>query len=127
MPAVRGEEHVPVGSLYIGAAAEDQQVGGVDVGAVFLLRQAESADSTVGEQLRHPGPDGRILALPDRTQAQDGDLPGVPVDESLEAQHLRQCRDPTGVPTFVLVPVGVGRRGKEGREQRFLGPEFEEV
>ncbi|GAA3030492.1 hypothetical protein GCM10020000_04010 [Streptomyces olivoverticillatus] len=153
--AVGGEEDVAVGALDIGAAAEDgdepggvavayvvlgaagqeaavavglqQHVGGVDVGAVGLLGQAEGEHLALREELRGAGAGGGVVALPDRTEAEDGDLPRVPVVEAVEAEDLVEGRDPGGVPALVLLPVGGRGRGEEGREQPFLGGEREEV
>ena len=153
--AVGGEEHVAVGALDIGAAAEDgdetggvavadvvlaaagpetavavgleEHVGGVDVGAVALLGQAEGEHLALGEEFGRPGADGGVVALPDRAETQDRDLPRVPVVEPVEAEDLVEGGDSGRVPALVRLSLGGGRGGEEGREQPFLGGEFEEV
>ena len=155
MAAVGGEEDVAVGALDVGAAAEDgdepggvavadvvlgaagpeaavavglqEHVGGVDVGAVGLLGQAEREHLALGEEFGGAGAGGGVVALPDRAEAEDGDLPGVPVVEAVEAEDLVEGGDPGGVPALVARPAGVGGRGQEGREQALLGGEGEEV
>ena len=105
--AVGGEEHVALRALHVGAAAEhrhharlvavadvvlaagrgeaavpgrrEHHVGGVDVGAVLALGQAEGEDRALVQQPRRALPGGGVLALPDRAEAQDRDLPRVPV------------------------------------------------
>ncbi len=152
VPAVGGEEDVALRPLDVRAAAEhrdqagdvavtdvvlgagggeaalavrgEDHVGRVDVGAVAALGEPERHHVALGQQLGGPRPDGLVLALPDRAEAQDGDLPGVPVAEAVEAEDLVQLGDPGGVPA--LVRVGRGRRQELG-EQAFLGGEFEEV
>nr|BFE73348.1 hypothetical protein GCM10020092_066490 [Actinoplanes digitatis] len=154
VPAVGGEEDVAVRPVDVGAAAEDRHepgdvavadvvlgaarqeaargvrgedhVGGVDVGAVAALGEPERHDVPVGEQPRRVCPGDRVGALPDRAEAEDGDLPGVPVAEAVEAEDLAQGRVAGGVPPLGGF-VAVGRRGQERREQAFLGGEVQEV
>ncbi len=154
--AVGGEEDVAVGALDVGAAAEDgdetggvavadvvlgagraeaavglglqQHVGGVDVGAVGLLGQAEGEHLPLGKEFRGAGAGGGVVALPDRAEAEDGDLPRVPVVEAVEAEDLVESSYPRGVPALVrLVLAGGGGRGQERREQAFLRGEGKEV
>ncbi len=152
--AVGGEEDVSVRALDVGAAAEhgdetgrvavadvvlgpagpeaavavglQQHVGGVDVGTVALLGQAEGEDLALGQQVRGPAACGVVLTLPDRTETEDGHLPGVPVVEAVEAEDLVQGGDPGGVPAL-LRPFAGGSRGEERGEQALLGGEGEEV
>ncbi len=153
--AVGGEEHVPVRALDVGATAEDgdesggiavadvvlgaggpesavavglqQHVGGVDVGAVRLLRQAEGEHLALGEEFGRAGAGGGVVALPDGAEAEDGHLPRVPVVEAVEPEDLVEGGDPGGVPALVGVAVGGGGRREERGEQAFLGGEGEEV
>ena len=156
MAAVGGEEDVAVGALDVGAAAEDgdeagdvavadvvlgaggpeaavavraqQHVGGVDVGAVGLLGQAEREHLALRRAARAAWrAGGGVVALPDRAEAEDGDLPGVPVVEAVEAEDLAEGGDPGGVPALVRLPPASDGRGQEGREQALLGGEVEEV
>ena len=131
VPAVGGEEDVAVRALDVGAAAEDRDhagdvavadvvlaavggeaavavrrqdhVGGVDVGAVLLLGEAEREDRAVLEQLGGAASRGRVVALPDRAEPEDRDLPRVPVGEAVEAGDLVEGADARGVPALVRV------------------------
>ncbi len=115
--AVGGEEDVAVRALDVGASAEDrderggvavadvvlgtrrpeaavavrrqQHVGGVDVGAMGLLGEAEGEHLTLGEEFRRAAAGRGVLALPDRAETEDGHLPRVPVVETVEPEELR--------------------------------------
>ena len=129
MPAVRGEEDVGLGAFDVRAAAEDRDhaghvavadvvlaavrskplavgredhVGGVDVRAVRLLRQSEREHTAVLKDLRRARLRRLVVALPDRAETQDGDLPCVPVTEAVERQHLAEGADTGGVPATAL-------------------------
>lgn len=154
--AVGGEEDVAVGTLNIGAAAEDgdesggiavayvvlgaggteaavavrlqQHVGGVDVGAVRLLGQAEGEHLALVEELGGAVAGGCVVALPDRAEAEDGHLPGVPVVQAVEAEDLVERGDARGVPSLVRLSRSGGGGGRqEGGEQVLLRGEGEEV
>ena len=71
----------------------------------------------------HPAP----AAHPQRPQAEDADLPCVPVAQAVEAQDLAEHRIARGVPALVRVTGRLGRRGQEGRENPFLPQEFDEL
>ena len=153
--AVRREEHVPVRTGHVRPSAEHRDhaghiavpdvvllaggpetarsirgqhhVGGVDVGPVLALRQPEREHRTVLEPLRRAAAGCGVLALPDRPQTQDGDLPGVPVVQAVKGQDLTERRDPAGVPALVGVAVRLARRRAHRREQPLLGDELQEV
>ncbi len=155
VPAVCGEEDVPLGALDVRAAPEhrhqaghvavadvvlgasggeaalavrgEHHVGGVDVRAVAALGEPEGHHVALGQQPCGACPKGLVLALPDRPETEDGDLPGVPVAEPVEAEDLVQLGDPGGVPALRTVTGALGGRRQEGREQPLLGGELEEV
>ena len=67
-----------------------------------LLRQAKGEHAALLEDLVGAGLGRLVLALPDGAEAQDGDLPGVPVAETVERQQLTECTDACGVPATAL-------------------------
>ena len=70
---------------------------------------------------------GGVLALPDRAEPEDRDLPGVPVRQPVEGRDLVEGADPGGVPALVLVPAELrGRRQQRGEHPLALD-ELEEV
>ena len=78
---------------YIGGADEPlrPESGGVAMfGPVFALGQPEREHRTVVEPLRRPAAGPGVVALPDRRQAEDGDLPGIPVVQAVEGQDLTE-------------------------------------
>ena len=134
--AVGGEEDVAVGALHVGAPAEHRDdaglvavadvvlaavgreaalavglqdhVGGVDVGAVLLLREAEGEDRALVEQLRGAPADRGVGALPHRAEPEDRHLPRVPVGQPVEGGDLVEGADAGGVPALVgLVLTGL--------------------
>lgn len=135
-PAEDGDESCGVAVAYVvlGAGGQEpavavrcqQHVGGVDVGAVRLLRQPEGEHLALGEEFRGAVAGGLVVALPDGAETEDGHLPGVPVVESVEPEDLVERGDPGGVPALVLAPCG-GGGGEEGGEQAFLRGEAEEL
>ena len=155
VPAVGREEDVAVRALDVGAAAEHRHhagevavadvvlaaargeaavagrrqhhVGRVDVRAVLLLGEAEREDRAVLEQLGGAPPGGRVVALPDRAEPEDRDLPRVPVGEPVEAGDLAERADAGGVPALVRVAAGLGGRSQQRREDALALDELQEV
>ena len=105
----------------------EHQVGGVDVGPVGLLGQAEGRDGPTVEQVGGALARVGVGALPHRPEPEHGHLPRVPVVQAIEAEDLRQLGHPGGVPALVGVPGAVGGRGEEGREQLLARREVQEV
>ncbi len=144
VPAVRREEDVALGPLHVGAAPEhgdhagevavadvvlaavraeaalavggQHHVGGVDVGAVLALGEAEGEDRPVVEQVRGAASRDGVPALPDRSETEDRDLPRVPVREPVEGRDLVERADPRGVPALVRIPGRLGGRRQERGE-----------
>ena len=81
----------------------------------------------LGEQGGGPGARLGVRALPHRAEAEDGDLPGVPVVQAVEAEDLIEGRIAGGVPALVLITGGIGGRREESGEQALLGGELQEV
>ena len=156
MPAVGGEEHVPLRPVDVGPAPEhrhhpgqvavadvvlgavgdealavglrgEHHVGRVDVGAVRLLGEPEGEDRPVVEQLRGPPAGAAVLALPDRPEAEDRDLPRVPIDEPVERGDLVEGADPLRVPALVGVAARIARGREQGGEDPLALDELEEV
>ena len=155
VPAVGREEDVAVGALDVGAAAEDGHHAGevavadvvlaagrgeaavargrehhvrrVDVRAMLFLGEAEREDRAVVEQLGRAAPGGGVLALPDRAEPEDRDLPRVPVRQPVEAGDLAERGDASGVPALVRVAAGLGRGGQHRREDALALHELQEV
>ena len=153
--AVGGEEDVAVGPLDVGAAAEhrdhsrdvavadvvlaavrakstfavrgEDHVGRVDVGAVVTLGQAEGEDRPLVEQLGRARLRGCVGALPDRAEAEDRDLPGVPVGQAVEAKDLVEDRVARGVPALVGIAAAVTRWCQERRERALAREKLDEV
>ena len=73
--------------------------GGVDVGPMGAFTQAKGKDTALlkkcGCLLFHPF----VGAHPDRAQTQNGDLPGVPIAESIKPENLVVLTDAPHVPT----------------------------
>ena len=119
LAAARGEAAVAVG--------RQDHVGRVDVGAVLLLGEAEREDRAVLEQLGGAAACGRVVALPDRAEPEDRDLPRVPVRQAVEAGDLAERADARGVPALVRV-AGRFRRGRQQRREDALAlDELQEV
>ena len=155
MPAVGGEEDVAVRSIHVGTAAEDgdharqvavadvvlasaraeaavaagrqDHVGRIDVGAVLLLGEAEREDRAVLQQLGGAAPGGGVVALPDRAEPENRDLPRVPVGEAVEAGDLAERADAGGVPALVGVAGRFRGGGQQGREDALALDELQEV
>ena len=87
-----------------------------------LLGQAEREHAALVEDLRGAGLRRLVVALPDRAEAEDGDLPRVPVAEAVERQHLAEGADACGVPATALRP-----RREEGGEGLLRRHEVQEV
>ncbi len=105
----------------------EQQVGVVDVGAVLAFGQRERHHAA-GLELRGRAFLGLdVVALPNRPEAQDRHLLGVPVRQPVEPEDLAQRGVAGGVPPLVRVAAAVLRRGEEGREDLLLLDEVEEV
>ena len=109
------------------AVGFEQHVGGADVGAVGLFEQIEGEDLSLSEESRSAGAGGGVVALPDRTEAEDRDLPGVPVVQAVEAQELVERGDPGGVPPLVRFPLPQRTTASESGEQVLLRCKGEEV
>ena len=111
-----------------GVAGQDH-VRGVDVGAVLALGETEAEDVAVLEQSGDLLAGGVVAAEPHRAQAEHRHLPGVPVRQGVEAQHLVEFVDAGQIPAGV---GGAGERadlgrGGEGGENPLLGDQVEEV
>ena len=114
------------------AVLGQHHVGGVDVGPVFALRESESEQSALREQLADQAPGLRIPARPDRPQAQHGDLPGVPVLERIPGKQLAQVVVACGVPAGSRRVGSAGQRSDRGRraepgEDAFAGDHLQEI
>ena len=105
----------------------EQHVGVVDVGAVLALGERERHHAAGLELCGRAFLGLDVVALPDRPEAQDRDLLGVPVRQPVEPEDLAQRGVAGGVPPLVRVASAVLRRGEEGREDLFLLDEVEEV
>ena len=62
---------------------------------------------------------------PDRSQPEDGHLPGVPVGQPVEAEDLVELAVAPGVPARVRPAIGSGRQ--QVGEEFFLLLEFDEI
>ena len=80
----------------------------VEVSAVGLLAEAEGKDTARFQQFGGARFDLLVVTHPDWAQAQDGDLPGIPVLQSVKAQHLIEGAIPVGIPALVAVPITIG-------------------
>src|SRR5829696_9122481 len=94
---------------------------------MFALRQPEREHRTIVEPLGRTSAGPAIVALPDRPQAEDGDLPGIPVVHAVEGQDLAERRDPAGIPALVAIAVRLARLRAHLREQTLLGDKPQEV
>ena len=92
-----------------------------------LLGEPEGEDRAVVEQLGGPPPGRPVLALPDRPEAEDRDLPRVPVDEPVEGGDLVEGADAARVPPLAGIAPRLARRRQEGREHPLALLEVEEV
>jgi len=99
----------------------------VEVGAMGLLRQAEAEDATVEQVLCGALLDLRSIGHPQRSEAEDADLPGVPVGEPVEAEDLVENTVPAGVPARIGIVDRVLGGRQHGREDTVLFDEVEEV
>jgi hypothetical protein len=94
---------------------------------VLLLREAEREDRPVLEQLGGATARRRVLALPDRAEPEDRDLPRVPVRESVEPCDLAERGDAGRIPPLVRITAGLGRWGQHRREDALALDELQEV
>ncbi len=83
---------------------------GVDVGTVLPFRQSEGKDRSLAQQSRSLLPGLGILGHPDGTEAENGDLPGVPVGQAVEGKDLIELAIAPRVPAGGAVPVRGGRQ-----------------
>ena len=105
----------------------EQQVGVVDVGAVFPLGQRERHHAAGLELRGRPLLGLDVVALPDRPEAQNRHLLGVPIRQTVEPEDLAERGVAGGVPPLVRVAAAVLRGGEEGCEDFFLLDEVEEI
>ena len=113
--------------IVIVACRGQQHVGVVDVGAVLTLGKPECHHAARFELGGGAFLGLDVVALPDRPEAQDGDLLGVPVGQAVEPEDLAQRGIARGVPPLVRIARAVFRRGEEGREDPFSLDQVEEV
>ncbi|TMA35623.1 MAG: hypothetical protein E6J79_14715 [Deltaproteobacteria bacterium] len=107
------------------AGRRQRHLGGVHVGPVLLLGEAEGEDAAVPELLCGAALQGLVAAHPDGAEAEHGDLPGVPVLEAVEREDLPELADPPGVPARLGSAVAGGRA--HGREDPLVLHELEKV
>ena len=115
-----------VGAVLL-ARRRQNHVGVVDVGAARALGQSE----------RHHFPGVQVvgglqlgvlvLALPDGSQPEDGDLLGVPVRQPVEPEDLREGGVARGIPALVRIARGELRGREERREQLLALDEVDEI
>ena len=91
------------------------------------LGQGEGHHPAVLELPGDPPLGDLVVAGPDRPEAEDGDLLGIPVGQAVEAEDLAQGGVAGCVPALVRVVVGIRGGGEEGREQFRLLHEVDEV
>ena len=77
----------------------EDHVGRVDVGAVVALGEAEGEHGALVEQPRRSRAGGVVVALPDRPEPEDRDLPRVPVGQPVEAEDLVEDRVARACPS----------------------------
>jgi hypothetical protein len=92
---------------------------------VLPLGEAEGEDSARLEKLRRLPLDLLVIAHPDRPEAQDSDLPGIPVGKAVEAENLIELAVAPGVPAAVVAAVLGWCQKRE--EESLLLHEIEEV
>ena len=88
------------------------------------LGEAEGEYAALLEHASHFDLEGFVGAHPDRAEAEDGDLPGVPVVQAVEAEDLVELAVAPGVPagrpsTELEGATGASRRSlrlEEGQE-----------
>ena len=80
------------------------------------LGQAEGKYAPLRERLRRLPLDRFVLAHPDRAQAQDRDLPGVPVGQPVEGDDLVELAVAVGVPPRVGIGAVLGGRQQSGKD-----------
>ena len=68
-----------------------------------------------------------VVALPDRPQAENGDLPDVPVLPAVEAEDVAHHRDAAGIPALVWISAALGRRREQRGEHPLPFQELDEV
>ncbi len=75
--------------------------GGVNICPVRPLRKPEGEDVAVMQQVCGAALERFVPAHPDRTQSEDGHLPGVPVGQAVEAEDLIELAVAPGIPAAV--------------------------
>ena len=83
--------------------------------------------AAVLEQLGGAAARGGVVALPDRAEPEDRDLPRVPVRQAVEAGDLAERADARGVPALVRVAGRLGGGRQQRREDALALDELEEV
>ena len=126
---------MPFGAVLV-AGRREHHVGVVDVGAVFALGQPEGHHLSGLQVIGGLELGVLVLALPDRSETQDGDLLGVPVGQPVEPEDLGERGVARGVPALVRVGASVLgaplvrgelRRSEERREQLLPLDELDEI
>ncbi len=90
-----------------------------------FFAETEGKDTAFFEKLRGFFLDLFIVAHPDRPQAQDRNLPGIPVLQPVKPQYFIESTIPVGVPAFIAAAV-LGR-GQQGGEYFFRFDKLEKI
>ena len=86
---------------------------------------AKIAPSSSSSAARCAG--GVVVALPDRPEPEDRDLPRVPVGQPVEAEDLVEDGVAGGVPALVRIAAAVARGREQRRERALAREELDEV
>ena len=104
---------------------KERHLARVEIRAVLLLGQPEGEDAPLLQQASGVALDLLVAAHPDRPEAEDRHLPGVPVGQAVEAEDLVEFAVAPGVPAASL--AALVWRGEEGGEEPAILHEVEEV
>ena len=90
-----------------------------------LFRKAKGEDAPVFEGGCSLLTQFLVWAHPDRTETENGNLPGVPVLQAVEAQDLGELTIAPGIPTRVGCALAFGRA--HGCKDPFFANEVEKI
>ena len=95
-------------------------IGRINIGTVRFLGETESEDATIFEGLSGFLAHRLVSTHPDRTQAEYGDLPGIPILKAVEPKDLGKLTNTPSIPAGIQRAL-TRRSIHRGHQAMFFG------